>query len=43
MEIILKKRFQSKVDKLLLYLEKEFGKKGVDSFSRSLLAWMEII
>lgn len=43
MEIILKKRFQSKVDELLLYLEKEFGKKGVDSFRRSLLAGMEII
>jgi plasmid stabilization system protein ParE len=43
MEVILKKRFQSKVDKLLFYLEQEFGKKGIDTFRRSLLSGLEII
>jgi plasmid stabilization system protein ParE len=43
MEIIVRKRFQSKVDKLLLYLETEFGKKGVDTFRMSLIAGIEII
>ena len=43
MEIILRKRFQAKVDKLLIYLEKEFGKKGTDTFRRSLLSGFEII
>jgi plasmid stabilization system protein ParE len=42
MEVILKKRFQSKVDKLLFYLEQEFGKKGIDTFRRSLLSGLEI-
>jgi plasmid stabilization system protein ParE len=43
MEVILKNRFQSKVDKLLFYLEQEFGKKGIDTFRRSLLSGLEII
>jgi hypothetical protein len=42
MEVILKKRFQSKVDKLLFYLEQKFGKKGIDTFRRSLLSGLEI-
>lgn len=38
MEIILKKRFQSKLDKLLIYLNSEFGEKGVQTFRQSLLS-----
>jgi hypothetical protein len=37
MEVIFRKRFQDKLDRLLRYISDEFGEKGVQTFRKALV------